>query len=261
MDGYIEKQGSLFLSKIRSNASIEGLFMPLSFDFTLNSKNTSQLFIVLFLSLSTIAFSQEITSVEDKFNPVLCNISSSQLSWQFEYVNREGLPQEMDIHIRQTPHLLVAQVIKSDKKEIYVFKDNEQYVELGDYHVPRQLALHHLRERVMESPLMIEDFKILRSRSFFCPRSQTQDSLFLKDSLITYSNVKPLLNKHGYQLYDWRNKSWKKWHIKAYSEYFINKKKVQIPNYIDVEDEYNWGRLTMTALRVNRKEITIIIEK
>lgn len=172
--------------------------------------------------------------------------------WEFTYFSRDHLSKTMELEVFLNPdnlNLLVTQE-NSPRLNVQYHQNNTQLLKIGENEVPRGLALHHLRERIYDSPLVLEDFKILNKLVYQCEIDSEAQSVFLADSMVSYSNIKELDQPKSWRLYQYRWKSWK--HFKL--DHWLKTKSWDkiFPSEIRIEaqGEEN-GTLRLKSLEIN----------
>lgn len=199
------------------------------------------------------------TQVIDKSIPSIgpvqldtCQRPNIHWVWEFTYFSRDHLSKSMVLEVDLSPtqlNLIVTQA-NSPKLNVEYHQNNTQILTIGENEVPRGLALHHLRERIYDSPLVLEDFKILNKLVYQCEKDSEAQAVFLADSMVSYSNIKELEQPKSWRLYQYRWKSWK--HFKL--DYWLKTKSWNkiFPSEIRIEaqGEEN-GTLKLKSLKIN----------
>lgn len=186
-----------------------------------------------------------------------CQRPKLEWKWEFSYFSRDHLKKQIMIDIVQDTNRIFVQAINQKGQEIHLeFNEIGQTMWYGINDVPRGLALHHLRERLFDSPLLLEDFKVLNRLVYQCPEHDQRDSVFLKDSLVSYSNLKTLEEPSAWRQYQYRWKAWKHWYFKAWLQ--APSWEARFPSLIDITGQgEETGRLQLKSLKVDGRVIGI----
>ena len=112
--------------------------------------------------------------------PQLLVDSAAIISIEGRFVNREHSRVHVDIMWQHEP-------LSADTFDIslphsafrYVSAPQFRYVEIKPENIRRQMAMHHLKEFIGETPLKWDDFELLARGSFLCPDSLHRDSTIL----------------------------------------------------------------------------------
>lgn len=199
----------------------------------------------------------------------LCKSNQLEWTWNLKYFSRDhqAFEAQLDFSWRDGRLQLEAMDHDSSKVRVEIFEKTAQMF-FGPNDVPRQLALPHLRERILGTPLVLDDLRSIYRFVSNCEAEFKVDMAFFKDSMIAYSNVKPvedfeesqpdLQKKYSnrWKQYNYRWKQWKKWHFKSWLRTPIWEKKFpQIIEFTGQGEE--WGRLELVKLRVNSQKVAI----
>lgn len=195
-----------------------------------------------------------ITPEHSDFN---CKRPRLEWKWDLSYFSRDHLKKQIHIEVIQDTNRIYIQAKNKQGQEIQLeFDEDGQRMWYGINDVPRGLALHHLRERLFDSPLLLEDFKVLNRLVYQCPEHDQRDSIFLKDSLVSYSNLKTLEEPSAWKQYQYRWKAWKHWYFKAWLQ--APSWETRFPSLVDITGQgEETARLQLKSLKIDGRVIGI----
>ncbi len=104
--------------------------------------------------------------------------SAAVVSAEGRFVNRENLSVRFDLIWQHLPGIAdTFDITLSGKRSFrYVSSPDFRYLEYLPGRIPRQMAMHHLKENIGESPVKWDDLELLSQGAFLCQDSSHSDS-------------------------------------------------------------------------------------
>lgn len=103
------------------------------------------------------------------------------ISAEGRFINRENVRVHVDLIWQHLPDAADTFDITISGRESfrYISSADYRYMEYFPGRIPRQMAMHHLRETIGKSPLRWDDLELLAQGIFLCRDSLHQDSAFV----------------------------------------------------------------------------------
>jgi hypothetical protein len=196
-----------------------------------------------------------------------CALRQLEWSWSLEYFSRDHQASHAQFDFTWRDGVLQLEGLDADLSQVRVMvKVDDVTVFYGANEVPRRLALHHLRERVLGTPLLFDDLRSIYRFVSNCHQEFRVDPVFFKDSMIAYSNLKThrldeqissdTMYSNQWRQYHYRWRQWKNWHFKSWLRTPVWRKNFpQIIEFTGQGDE--WARLELVRLKVNFVKVKI----
>lgn len=110
--------------------------------------------------------------------PVAILPSAVVVSAEGRFVNRENIEVHVDLMWQHLPGIADTfdVTLSGNRSFRYVSAPDFRYMEYLPGRIPRQMAMHHLKENIGESPLKWDDFELLSQGDFLCRDSAHSDT-------------------------------------------------------------------------------------
>ena len=147
-------------------------------------KFSATVLLLLSIFLPDVTFSQEICSKTLTDRPIIINFEGKFINAQ---KSRTSLSVEWRHHPEATDSFFVS--LPDRDAVTYVTTPDYRFIEIGASRIKRQMAEHHLRESIGNTPIKFDDLELLAHGFFKCPDSSTTDSSASIQSNKVYSTA------------------------------------------------------------------------